>query len=128
MRIPVNQIDDQTPGTSLMPEGLTDALTRAELVDLVRFLSELGKAGPYQVGKERVVRRWQTLEPNRAAYGVLSRQGQAAAATKAPGQVWTAAYSTVAGTLPVTELPIFKLRAVLEKTMQTVAFVRVNWK
>ena len=32
-----------------MPDGLTDALTRGELVDLVRFLSELGKVGPYSV-------------------------------------------------------------------------------
>ena len=28
---------------SLMPGGLTDALTRAEFCDLVRFLSELGR-------------------------------------------------------------------------------------
>ena len=30
-----------------MPVGLADTLTRGELVDLVRFLSELGKVGPY---------------------------------------------------------------------------------
>jgi len=30
-------------GGSLMPAGLADNLTRGELVDLVRFLSELGK-------------------------------------------------------------------------------------
>jgi putative heme-binding domain-containing protein len=124
VRVPLNQIDEQKQGTSLMPEGLTDTLTRAELVDLVRFLSELGKAGPYQVGKESVVRRWQTLEPNRAAYGALSRQGQGATAAGGAWQVWSPAYSTVAGTLPVAELPSFKLRAVLEQTTQTIAFIR----
>ena len=46
-----------------MPAGLTDTLTRDELVDLVRFLSELGKIGPYSVGQARVVRRWQVLQP-----------------------------------------------------------------
>src|SRR5205823_123611 len=56
--IPKDQIEETKNGGSLMPEGLTDELTRTELVDLVRFLSELGKVGPYQVGKEKVVRRW----------------------------------------------------------------------
>ena len=45
--IPTRAIEEQKPGGSLMPAGLTDALTRAELVDLVRFLTELGKIGPY---------------------------------------------------------------------------------
>ena len=35
---------------SIMPAGLADELTRPELVDLVRFLSELGKVGPYRRG------------------------------------------------------------------------------
>jgi len=39
----IEQIKDST--RSLMPDGATDSLTRAELVDLVRFLSELGKVG-----------------------------------------------------------------------------------
>jgi hypothetical protein len=30
-----------------MPNGLADSLTRGEFVDLVRFLSELGKPGPF---------------------------------------------------------------------------------
>lgn len=34
-----------------------DKLTRAELVDLVRFLSELGKAGDFQINKQQLVRR-----------------------------------------------------------------------
>ena len=29
-----------------MPVGLVDKLTRPELVDLVRFMTELGKPGP----------------------------------------------------------------------------------
>ena len=72
-----------------MPEGLTDTLTRGELVDLVRFLSEMGKVGPFQVGKERVVRRWQVLEPEREAYGPLYREGIAATASDAAWQTWS---------------------------------------
>ena len=46
-----------------MPVGLADTLTRGELIDVVRFMSELGKIGPYAVDKSRIVRRWQVL-PN----------------------------------------------------------------
>lgn len=41
--IRVADIDEESPGTSLMPAGLVDALSREELADLVRYLSELGK-------------------------------------------------------------------------------------
>ena len=47
----VKDIDETVNMRSLMPDGLADTLTRGELVDLVRFLSELGKVGPYSLGK-----------------------------------------------------------------------------
>jgi putative heme-binding domain-containing protein len=118
--IPLTAIEEQKPGGSLMPAGLTEPLTRGELADLVRFLSELGKVGPYSVGKARVVRRWQVLEPTPAAshelrrWGVQTvaaggnrysdREGQGSAALS-----WSPAYSTVAGTLPLDALPAFQL-------------------
>jgi putative heme-binding domain-containing protein len=102
--IPLNQIEELRPGGSLMPDGLTDPLTRTELVDLVRFLSELGKIGPYQVGKVRLVRRWQVLEATDEARRQLLRD-PAAAATDSPWQVWSPAYSTVAGQLPSDAVP-----------------------
>src|SRR3712207_8812594 len=41
-------VDEEANGKSLMPEGITRILTRAELLDLIRFVSELGKPGtPY---------------------------------------------------------------------------------
>ncbi len=43
---------------SIMPEGLANGLTRQELRDLVRFLSELGKPGPFRVSEQSFVRRW----------------------------------------------------------------------
>ena len=43
VRIPTADIDEESAGTSLMPAGLTDGLSREELADLVRYLSELGK-------------------------------------------------------------------------------------
>jgi putative heme-binding domain-containing protein len=44
--------------TSLMPAGLTAGLTHDEFIDLVRFLSELGKPGAYANNPKPFVRRW----------------------------------------------------------------------
>jgi putative heme-binding domain-containing protein len=94
--IQIKDIDERKMGGSLMPDGLTDVLTRGELVDLVRFLSELGKVGPYSVSKARLVRRWQAL----AAPAEMS-----AAAFDDPSLRWEPVYSTVSGVLPLEDLP-----------------------
>ena len=53
-RDPDRSIEEQKTAGSLMPAGLTEVLTRPELIDLVRFLSQLGKIGPFSAGTERV--------------------------------------------------------------------------
>src|SRR5437588_12710958 len=98
--IPKNTIDEQTNGGSLMPEGLADPLTRTELVDLVRFLSELGKVGPYSVSKARLVRRWQALDATKEAHQLLQRTRVGSAAGNDPSLSWLAVYSQVSGLLP----------------------------
>jgi putative heme-binding domain-containing protein len=109
--IPLKEIQETINGGSLMPEGLADTLTRPELVDLVRFLSELGKVGPYALSKARLVRRWQVLEPTGPAYTLLYRTSFASAAGQDPALTWTPAYSTVAGILPLNDLPRFRMKA-----------------
>lgn len=107
--IPLSEVEEQKAGGSLMPVGLADTLTRPELIDLVRFLAELGKIGPYSVGKARVVRRWQVTEslpetirnPRSAAHAALSGDSQLA---------WAPAYSVVSGVLPVDAVPDLKLK------------------
>ena len=120
--IPLSSIDEQKPGGSLMPAGLAEPLTRGELVDLARFLSELGKIGPYSVGKARMSRRWQVLEPTPAAYTELIRWGiqtvAKAGGTESAGGgygstgvgvlTWSPAYSRVSGVLPLADLPALK--------------------
>src|SRR6185436_14512459 len=64
---------------SIMPAGLADLLTDGEFLDLVRFLSELGKPGPFAVTNAPLVRRWRVPDD---------------AGVEVP------AYSTVAGVLP----------------------------
>lgn len=45
-----------------MPAGLTSTLRRDELIDLVRFLSELGKDGQYKVQEDGTMRKWYSSE------------------------------------------------------------------
>src|SRR5207237_10689678 len=45
--IPVKDIAERGNTRSLMPDGLADPLTTQEFADLVRFLPEPGKVGPY---------------------------------------------------------------------------------
>lgn len=104
MNVPLDQIDGEVPAASLMPVGLLDKLTRQELVDLVRFLSELGKTDAYTIGKERVVRRWRVMKNTPAAMNAIRRTRHATAATENPAFVWEPAYSRVDGDLPVNHL------------------------
>jgi len=105
------EVEDQRPGLSLMPAGLTELWTHDELVDVVRFLSELGKLGPYAVGQARVVRRWEVLESNPSAVRALAHRTVPDACddpTPPADEVllWRPAYSTVAGLLPYDDLPV----------------------
>ena len=47
---------------SLMPTDAVATLDRVDFLDLVRFLSELGKEGPYRISPEAWVRRWLSSE------------------------------------------------------------------
>jgi len=109
--IPATAVEEQAQGGSLMPVGLADSLTRAELVDLVRFLSALGKAGDgYAVGTAQVVRRWEVLRPTEEGLFALRRSRFDTAATPDPRLSWAPAYSAVVGSLPVADLPPMKPR------------------
>jgi hypothetical protein len=51
-----------------MPSGLIDTLTAQEQLDLYRFLSELGKPGPFDAAKGNVARLWEaSLDPAQSA-------------------------------------------------------------
>jgi len=125
--IPLDTIEEQTPGISMMPAGLTEKLTRNELVDLVRFLSSLGKPGPYAVGKSRVVRRWRALSPTKDAMRRLQRTRYSSVTDPADDTFrWDPIYSHVDGALPVGELPEFRVRFRVRPDERGVAFVRAE--
>jgi putative heme-binding domain-containing protein len=56
--VPKKNIASRKVGGSLMPAGLLDALSPSERLDLLRFLSELGKPGPYDASKQNIARVW----------------------------------------------------------------------
>jgi putative heme-binding domain-containing protein len=101
--IPVSSIEEQKTGGSIMPSGLTDPLTHAELLDLVRFLSLLGKSdGPFAVSQVMVARRWQVLEANEeAAQDIVQIVNEAA---REKNTRWKSVYSKVSGELPLEAL------------------------
>lgn len=104
--IPTASIDEMTEGPSLMPKGLTRFLTRAELVDLVRFLSELGKPGPYGIRTAATMQRWRAMAPQdeRLTGDVPDSETFSERVLSAPDSQWFPVYAKVAGGLPLDEV------------------------
>ncbi len=73
--VPKNSIEERGQGSSLMPSGLVDTLFEGERHDLLRFLSELGKPGPFDAAKNQAPRLWRVLTLGAAdAAGVARAQ------------------------------------------------------
>lgn len=106
--IPIGSIEEEQPGRSLMQDGTVDSLLQQELVDLVRFLSELGKAGRYAAGTDRWLRTWQVLQPTPAALQRIGRTSFDTVAKEDPVFTWSNVYATVQGSVPLGELPWFR--------------------
>jgi len=103
--IPTADIVERGNTKSIMPEALVEPLTKQEFADLSRFLSELGKLGPYAPSKARVVRRWQLIEGTPANMGLARTTRLAAAAEPGTPFAWSPFYSKVSGDLPLADLP-----------------------
>ncbi|GIX04072.1 MAG: L-sorbosone dehydrogenase [Planctomycetaceae bacterium] len=128
LAIPKATIEAVGNGTSLMPAGLTEKLTHEELVHLVRFLSELGKPGPWAVSNEPWVRRWLVLVPTQEAYTRLTRTSDAQLLASDEQLVWQPVYTTVSGELPLHELPLFETQNRLANTRRRVTFLRIPFR
>jgi putative heme-binding domain-containing protein len=114
--IDVASIKRDKPGDSLMPAGLPDALTHGEFLDLVKFLSELGKPGAYGPDTALLVRRWRVLD-GKPAMRVANNPSLLANADAVAVQPWQPAYSMVSGILPLEA-------TVTSKTPQDLTFAR----
>ncbi len=104
--VPLDSIEERSDGGSLMPQSLLDSLTRDELLDLVRFLSELGKVGgEFSLPRKPVIHSWQVLESDADNANALRNGGLRQAATRPHEFRWRATYSRVSGELPIDDLP-----------------------
>jgi putative heme-binding domain-containing protein len=107
VKVATADIDDEAKGKSLMPEGVTRILTHAELVDLVRFVSELGKpGGPYAAYPAGAVHRWKKLRavPPALAETVPNTDLFRDTVLRTAPDDWDPAYALFGGTLPLADL------------------------
>ncbi|MCB1230629.1 MAG: c-type cytochrome, partial [Verrucomicrobiae bacterium] len=105
-RIPKAEIaSNQISPVSLMPPGLTAQLREDEFVDLVRFLSELGKDGEFKTPPNRFVRHWQVLQPHERTRDAIGHYGEKIFAEDFKTYIWTPLYARVDGSLPADEMP-----------------------
>jgi hypothetical protein len=115
-------IDLQKEGRSLMPDGAVDALTRREIIDLVAFMSRLGKVGDFEISKDAIARSWQQLLWTDAAHQRINRTSLDTAARNDAALTWVPYYTTVQGEVEIGELPIFRPRS----NVDNVSFLRTQ--
>ena len=97
--VPKTDIARREQGTlSLMPGGLLDPLGEQEQLDLIAFLSRLGKPGDYDAAQGGVARRWRVAQ----TVHTDAQAGQELWPLEAKwtDSRWTPTYSLVNGTLP----------------------------
>ena len=126
LTVPLKAIEERTQGMSLMPAGLVDNLTRQELIDLVRFLGELGKVGPYQLKPDRTVRRWESFVMTQQGVELLRRNRLGIAATNDARLSWEPAYARFDGALRLDMLGV--LGSVKNKFMKVPPFTLVRFQ
>lgn len=94
-------------GGSLMPSGLVRFLTREELVDLVKFLSQLGQPETaYAKNTAPIVRRWRVLQnvPPALLEAVPEDEAILEHVRATNDDAWATIFSTTAGELPLTDV------------------------
>jgi putative heme-binding domain-containing protein len=109
--VPIDSIDDMREGKSLMPAGLVDQLSEREIVDLVAFLSSLGRVPEFTVATRNIVRNWQLLEWSDAAHRRFNRTSFDTVARDDPDLTWRLLTTRVDGTAPLPAANAFRPHA-----------------
>ncbi len=94
-------------GGSLMPSGLVRFLTREELVDLVKFLSQLGQPESiYAKNTAPIVRRWRVLQnvPPDLLEAVPEEEALLEHVSAASDDAWATIFTNTAGELPLADV------------------------
>ena len=107
LTIATSAIEDSKRGGSLMPKGLVSTLTRPEFVDLVRFVAELGRPGPYAIRSTPTIQRWRALHPVPPSLIESTTPDPATfrvAVLDAAPESWMPLYAWTSGDLPTREI------------------------
>lgn len=120
VEIPVDAIEVEQEGKSLMPAGLIDTLSQDELVDLMAFLTSLGRLPEFTVSTDNWVRSFDSLIFSPEANHLLARTSTDVVVTENPLLNWKNVTTRVNASLPLEELDRFKQQA----TTPSLSFVR----
>jgi putative heme-binding domain-containing protein len=96
-------IDDEVEGKSLMPKGLVKFMTRQELVDLIKFLSQLGRPGDYAIRSTPRFQRYRLLAKLPSSIGENVPNDEQFEAEIARSADWIPFYARVDGHVPLDE-------------------------
>ena len=105
---------------SLMPPGLTARLREDEFVDLVRFLSELGKDGPFKSEPGNQVRQFRTLGKLNSAQADALRHRDPSVLTRPDDQTlpWTPRLARVDASIPLDEFDPVRTHGIFQHFIQ----------
>ncbi len=106
--IAIDDIEQESEGKSLMPEGLHHLMTQSELIDLVAFLSALGKPGDFVVNNRPTIQRYEVLSDasHVARLASLPEGKIESELDKIPADAWQTVYALVDGSLPPAALDV----------------------
>lgn len=119
-KVPKAQIASrQMSPASMMPPGLTASLREDEFLDLVRFLSELGREGDYKIKPNRYVRAWRMMGTmDKDVIDHVRHVGLHALHEKEGRYPWMPMVSQVSGEVPLAELQEIKMYPWFPKILQ----------
>lgn len=98
-------VNTQIQPISLMPPGLTASLPKSDFLDLVAFMSHLGREGDFKVPAASYVRRWRVLQNSEGLNRAHNLLGDRLFVSDDEALVWQPAYSLTNGALPAEEAP-----------------------
>ena len=104
--IAADDIESEKDGPSLMPQGLTKFLTHEEFLDLARFITELGRPGPYAIRTAPTLQRWRLLKspPPEISGEIPNVEHFRQHVLELPADSWVPIYGTARGPLPLTDV------------------------
>ncbi len=119
-KVPKAQIASrQMSPASMMPPGLTASLREDEFVDLVRFLSELGREGSYKIKPNRYVRTWRIMgNMDKDSIDHVRHVGLHALHEKDGKYPWLPLFAQVSGEVPLRDVQEIKMYPWFPKILQ----------